>query len=76
MKKILILLLVILIAFIGFLLYKKVDQGINAYNYDRHNDIDFSQTKALPVDGNDVFESYTHQRTTYPLFEADVLKGS
>lgn len=76
MKKILILLLCILTIFIGFLLYKKVNQGIDAYNYQHHNDIDFTEVKTLPVDDNDVFESYTHQTTTYPLFESDVLKST
>ena len=75
MKKIAILILCLLTVLVGFLLYKKVNQGIEAYHYSELQSIDYTQVKTLPVDEYDVFESYTHQLTTYPLFEEDVLKS-
>lgn len=75
MKKIAILILCLLTVLVGFFLYKKVDQGIEAYHYSELQSIDYTQVKTLPVDEYDVFESYTHQLTTYPLFDEDVLKS-
>lgn len=73
MKKIVILILCLLIALVGFFLYKKVDQGIEAYHYRELQNIDYTQVKTLPVDEYDVSQSYTHQVTTYPLFEEELL---
>jgi len=76
MKKLSILLLSLLIIFIGFLLYKKIDLAVDAYNYDQMSEIDLTHVKALPVDERDVFESYTHQLSTYPLFDHDILDST
>ena len=76
MKKIVILLLCLLILFIGFLLYKKIDQGIQAQAYASMEEVDTSQAKTLPVDERDVLDTYTHQLTTYQGFDSDLLKSA
>lgn len=76
MKKIVIVLLCLLILFIGFLLYKKIDQGIQAQAYASMEKVDTSQAKALPVDERDVLDTYTHQLTTYQAFDSDLLKSA
>jgi hypothetical protein len=80
MKKIGIILLslflCLLILFIGFLLYKKIDQGIQARAYASMEKLDTSKAKTLPVDERDVLKTYTHQLTTYQGFETDLLKAA
>jgi len=76
MKKFFILLLCLLTLFVGFLFYKQIDKGIEAYTYKHEQDIDYTQIKKLPVDEHNAFETYTHQRTTYPIFDSNVLKST
>ena len=76
MKKIIFVVLCLLILFIGFLLYKKIDQGIQAQAYASMEKVDTSQAKTLPVDERDVLDTYTHQLTTYQAFDADLLKSA
>lgn len=76
MKKLAIVLLCLLTLYMGFLFYKKINQGIDAFNYQQMDTIDLTHAKALPVDERDVFESYTYQLTTYPRFDTDLLKST